>query len=446
MQTVQRIPDDTPNTIQRHEPDNAAVRATLDLILQSQPFRTSKQCQNLLSYIVDHSLHDDDASLRERILGIEVFGRAPDYDTSEDPVVRMRAADVRKRLAQFYQANEHNPSAVQIELKPGSYRAAFHYGHDAKESHPAQGMLEVAAPFEGGPDSAAIRTDPIDIAAHRTSGSNRLRAGTVLGSLLLVFLLGIVGWRVWLARSVTPQQRFWAPLIRRNQPVLLYFGANVAYRFTAQYMARYQKDHGLKQNGPEFFIDLPKGGVIQADDLLPVKDTFVSVADLAASTQVVSLLNSWGKPFNLRSAADITIGDLRNTPAIFIGGFNNTWTLETTNDLPYSFRDGIRIENKKDPAHSWAVALDNNASATEDFALISRLLHSNTGGPVLAIGGIGSFGTQAAAEFVSSPEKMNDLLKTAPAGWENKNMQAVLRIKVVGYAPVAVDVVATSYW
>jgi hypothetical protein len=44
-------------------------------------------------------------------------------------------------------------------------------------------------------------------------------------------------------------------------------------------------------------------------------------------------------------------------------------------------------------------------------------LHSNTGGPVLSIGGIGSFGTQAAAEFVSNPEKMNDLLKSAPPQW-----------------------------
>jgi hypothetical protein len=443
MQTVQRIPDDIPNTVHRHEPDHAAVRATLDIILQSQPFRTSRQCQNLLSYIVDHSLRDDDASLRERILGIEVFGRSSNYDTSEDPVVRMRAADVRKRLAQFYQANEHDPSVIHIELKPGSYRATFHNEHETKDTSSAQKVLEVAAPSELGQDSATLKANLGVIDSHRLNGR---RIATVLVSFLLLFLLGIFGWRAWVARSFTPQQRFWAPIIRTKQPVLLYIGANVAYRFTSEYMSRYQKEHGLKENGPEFFIDLPKGGLIRADDLFPVKDTFVSVADLAASTQVVTLLNSWSKQFNLRSAADLTIGDLRNTPAIFIGGFNNTWTLETTNDLPYSFRDGIRIINKKDPEHSWSVVIDNHDSTTEDFALISRILHSNTGGPVLAIGGIGSFGTQAAAEFVSSPEKMNDLLKSAPVGWETKNMQAVLRIKVVGYAPVAVDVVATSYW
>jgi len=446
MQTVPRAPEDAPNTAHGLESSDVAVRSTLDVILQSQPFRTSRQCQNLLSYIVDHSLHDDDASLRERILGIEVFGRSPDYDTSEDPVVRMRAADVRKRLAQFYQSNEYDPSIIQIELKPGSYRATFHREH-AKEEHPAKIMAEVATQLGSEQDSAPPSI--ADLAASQASmppRPGRMRTWPVMLASLLVLLLSVVGWRTWMATSLTPQQRFWAPITHLNQPVLLYIGANVAYRFTAEYMARYQKEHGLKENGPEFFVDLPKGGVIQADDLLPIKDTFVSVQDLAASVEVVSLLHHWGKPFNLRSASDLSIGDIRNTPSILIGGFNNTWTLEMTNDLPYSFRDGTRIENRKDPAHSWTVPTGTLGGSTEDFALISRLLHSKTGGSALEIGGIGSYGTQAAAEFVSSPEKMNDLLKSAPRGWENKNMQAVLRIQVVGYAPVAVDVVATSYW
>ena len=64
----------------------------------------------------------------------------------------------------------------------------------------------------------------------------------------------------------------------------------------------------------------------------------------------------------------------------------------------------------------------------------------------MTIAGIGEYGRQAAAEFVSSPDKMRDLLKSAPQGWELKNMQAVLHVQVVGFAPVAVDVVATRYW
>lgn len=41
---------------------------------------------------------------------------------------------------------------------------------------------------------------------------------------------------------------------------------------------------------------------------------------------------------------------------------------------------------------------------------------------------------------------MKDLLKSAPPGWEGKNMQAVLRIHVVGYTPVSIDVAKTYFW
>jgi hypothetical protein len=277
------------------------------------------------------------------------------------------------------------------------------------------------------------------------SQQRRLKAWMLLFPVFLLILSAIT-WRAWIWHATTLQQRFWAPLTHSNQPVLLYVGANAVYRFTPEYLDQYKKDHQLKENGPEFFVDLPKGGTVRADDLLPSRDTFVSVAELAASAQVISLMDEWKKPYNLRLAADLSVGDIRNVPAILIGGFNNTWTLETTNDLPYSFHDGVRIENRKDPSHSWVSKARNTEITTEDYALISRLLRSNTGGPVLTIGGIGSFGTQAAAEFVANPDKMNDLLKNAPPGWEGKNMQAVLRIKVVQFTPVAVDVVATTYW
>lgn len=447
METVQTLPEDFPQGTPHHEPTVAEVRATLDMILSSQPFRTSKQCQNLLRYIVEHSLHGDDASLRERILGIQVFGRAADYDTSEDPVVRMRAADVRKRLAQFYQAIEPDIAPVYVELKSGSYRATFRYEHAAREDSVVDATPDVATlPFDVQRDSPALGMAAPALQKENPPARRHWPGfATGIAAVVLLVILGAAGWRELRARSVTAQQRFWAPLTQFKQPILLYLGSNVAYRFTPEYLARYQREHDLKENGPEFFVDLPKGGIIKADDLQPIKDTFVTVGDLAASTQIVSLMNSWGKPFVLRSAADVSMGDLRNNPAVLLGGFNNPWTLETTNDLRYAFRDGTRIEDREDPGHKWSVS-ETHKGATEDYALISRLLHSNTGGPVLVIGGIGSFGTQAAAEFVSSPEKMNDLLKSAPAGWENKNMQAVLRVKVVGYAPVAVDVVAISYW
>src|SRR5579862_3505372 len=109
------------------EIDPLIVRKAMEEILHSAPFRTSKQCQDMLRYVVEHSLRHEQESLRERVIGTEVFGRSYDYDTSEDPVVRVRAADIRKRLAQYYQSAAHNGTPVRIEIPSGSYRALFEF-------------------------------------------------------------------------------------------------------------------------------------------------------------------------------------------------------------------------------------------------------------------------------------------------------------------------------
>src|SRR5579872_1618559 len=100
------------------------VQQTLAEIFQSAPFRASKQSQQLLRYIVDQTLSGRSELLKERLIGVSVFGRQPDYDTNEDPIVRARAAEVRKRLAQFY-VGEGSRSTIRIEISPGSYLASF---------------------------------------------------------------------------------------------------------------------------------------------------------------------------------------------------------------------------------------------------------------------------------------------------------------------------------
>jgi hypothetical protein len=235
-------------------------------------------------------------------------------------------------------------------------------------------------------------------------------------------------------------------LIDSKQPVLIYLGANAAYVFTPDYLIKYRAAHGMPYNGPEFFVDLPPGSTVPADDLRPVPDTFVTTADVTAIVQLTTLFRDWKRPFLLRSGSDLSFGDLRNRPSVMIGGFNNPWTLELTNDLPYRFRRGVEIENRDHPDRSWSVGFDAQNNETDDYALITRLQSSKAGGALITVAGIGQSGTQAAAEFLTNPDKMRDLLKTAPQGWENKNMQAILHVKVVGFQPVALEVVATTYW
>src|SRR5215831_10307502 len=103
-----------------------SIRRALELVIRSDAFAGSKQCQDLLRLLVHHALSDELDALSEQRIGVEMFGRPAGYDTSNDAVVRVRATEVRKRLAQYYR--EAAPAqVVRIELPPGSYVPEFHW-------------------------------------------------------------------------------------------------------------------------------------------------------------------------------------------------------------------------------------------------------------------------------------------------------------------------------
>ena len=101
-----------------------AVREQLERLLGSPHFRTSRRCQSLLRYVVEAWLEGHPDRIKERIIGVEVFGREPDYDTNQDSVVRTTAAEIRKKLAQYYLDPEHEHE-LRVLLPQGSYLPEF---------------------------------------------------------------------------------------------------------------------------------------------------------------------------------------------------------------------------------------------------------------------------------------------------------------------------------
>ena len=101
------------------------IQKTLSSILRSTPFHSSKQSQELLQYIVNQTLAGHFEMLKERIVGANVFNRSPDYDTNDDPIVRARAAEVRKRLALYYQSAREE--SVLVSIPSGSFKAIFEW-------------------------------------------------------------------------------------------------------------------------------------------------------------------------------------------------------------------------------------------------------------------------------------------------------------------------------
>jgi TolB-like protein len=102
------------------------VHQHLQEIMESPAFAGSKRAQDFLGLIVDHALRGEVESLRERMIGAEMFGRPVAYDTANDSIVRVKASEVRRKLAQFY-AECNKKSVVRIELPIGSYVPRFRF-------------------------------------------------------------------------------------------------------------------------------------------------------------------------------------------------------------------------------------------------------------------------------------------------------------------------------
>src|SRR5262249_36074664 len=160
------------------------------------------------------------------------------YDTGEDPVVRVRAADVRKRLAQYYQSLDPDKPALHIELQPGSYKAHFRLYRSAQPTP----VAAQASNFEQEQAQSASYS-PVKPRIRRFSFSWRM-------NLLLAFIVVLVGVLSWWLQGLwkTPQERFWDPLVSAKQPVLLYLGSNAAYVFSPDYLAHYRAEHHLSYN------------------------------------------------------------------------------------------------------------------------------------------------------------------------------------------------------
>ena len=108
-----------PSALQSEE-DKAALRRHLYEIVEGRAFRGSERSIHFLEFILDKAIAGDFESLKERLIGIELFGRSPSYSTSKDAIVRVTASDVRKRLVQHY-GWYGRPSRFQISLPPRTY-------------------------------------------------------------------------------------------------------------------------------------------------------------------------------------------------------------------------------------------------------------------------------------------------------------------------------------
>ncbi len=132
------MPNEKPKTSNGHdgEPDEAAVRAHLKIVLQHPDFASSPQLASFLSYVVERKLEGAEERIKAYSIATEALGRPASFDPQADPIVRVQARRLRQALLAYYNTASADP-AMRIELTAGNYVPQFLPGASVPPHAPA---------------------------------------------------------------------------------------------------------------------------------------------------------------------------------------------------------------------------------------------------------------------------------------------------------------------
>jgi adenylate cyclase len=144
-------------------PSESDVRAALERVLASRCFEQAARSSGFLRFVVEQTLAGQGDRLKGYTIAVEVFGRPADFDAQTDPLVRVEAGRLRRRLIEYY-ADEGRDDPVRLELPRGSYSVVASY----KTAKPADSAV---------PADASAAAAPLEAAAARKRRKwRRLRA------------------------------------------------------------------------------------------------------------------------------------------------------------------------------------------------------------------------------------------------------------------------------
>jgi hypothetical protein len=415
--------DVTSGAVLYGEQERTDVQQQLERLLANPHFSHSKRFPSFLRFIVQEELDGRGEQLKERTLGVEVFGRNPNYDTTSDPIVRVTAAEIRKRIAQYYQ-DSSSPDELRISLPPGSYIP--HFERPGNHSSGTAEALRDPHPFNPPTQTVAAGGPATVVPTEHRSHIAWLAAAAAI----LLTTLAVGAWS-WERSKPTALDSFWAPVLSSIEPVIVCFPQSHFNSITLRDAA----DPSLQRHMEE-----PMNGIV-LDDLQPL----VSLS---------GLLEMRHQRYILRGEDDSSLTDLRQGPAIFLGAFDNAWTLRLTRGLRFRFGNDPEmkhfwIEDTQSPTHvRWGI--DRNVQEAtnnyRDYAIVARFRDANTGRLAVVVAGIARGGTVAAGEFLTQPGDMESIKAQSPKNWAGQNMEFVLSTEIIDGRSSPPKIEATYFW
>jgi len=387
------------------EKERIRILAHLEALLESPAFAGSRRRQAFLRYVVQETLEGRGPAIKEGNIAVDVFGRSNDFDAQTASIVRVTAAEVRKRLAQAYESGLGRE--LHIELPLGGYQPTFSF-LAAEES-----MMEPAPAT-----SAVSRRRPLWMIA-------------TVAACIIIGASSVLALRLF--RPQAPTDVLWGPFLNQNTPVLISFGSPTV----------------LSPKRPtNKWLPLQPGAMIPADDLVVMESGMVGTGAALGAARFAEQLALRHQPFFLKFGSDFAFSDLKSGPAILLGGFR--WTQELSRSVRFRIERGddrMTIIDSQNAGRNWTVYPARAvAGLAEGYSLVTRLIQSESGHPVLLVAGMDPRDTQAAVEFLSNDQYLDPFVKSLPADWGRKNFQAVLHNTIHGNSPGSLMVVASHVW
>jgi hypothetical protein len=383
----------------------------------------------LLRYVVEAYTENHSDRVKERIIGFEVFQREAGYDTNQDSVVRTTAAEIRKKLAQYYHEPGHE-NEIRVLLPQGSYLPEFRLA----PAVPAA-LAAPAPPAETAPAALSVR--------------RRRLIGMAI--VLAVVAAAGLGAFVYSRGRVTELNLFWRPLLEDTSSAVICVGQPLRiYMFEGHRSAELNEKMVGTLTTPPATPEVRQNTSLTLSELRSAGERYYSVGDYLASVRLAEFLGHHGKPFEVIGDRSAAYKDLRGRPAVLIGQFNNLWTMGLTGSLRYYIDRSTQsfsyeVLDRQNPGKAIFSAV-RNASRPEEYAVVSRIFDAPTEKTVVAIAGMTFNGTIAAGEFLTSERYMREAFGKVPGKWYQKNIQVILKTTMVAGAAGPPKVVATYYW
>jgi len=220
-------------------------------------------------------------------------------------------------------------------------------------------------------------------------------------------------------RSLHPPviKTFWAPFVASSEPVLFCIADQNQYSS----------------------IKLRDAADPQKETTLTDTLTTVVIDDVSPLINIAGLLRTYGKTYHAQPEVTTSLTDLRRGPSVFIGAFDNGWTLRLTGPLRFHFANDPEmmhfwIEDRSNPAkRDWVLdrGIQQRTGTYKDYAIVARMIDPNSDQYAVVAAGIGRGGTVAAGEFLVDASRMDEISRVAPKGWDRKNIEVILETQII---------------